>query len=460
MKQWLKAWWFIIVSAVLLCGSGIIPAIIPQAVPAANKTGNATKFQLASGSFTNGNLLKYDANGNAIDGAVALTGVVLGAGGLSVQYVIPMVSGTPGTLTASPLTSSAAGTITDALNAIGTTPSAAFSFSNITAAALGAQQYSPASEWLGNGWGVFAVPTAPTSAAPTPGGACDAGTHLWAVTFVNAFGETTIGAASASQDCTTNHTVPLSAIPTGPIGTTHRILYRTKAGTTTPYFLLYDIADNLTTIYSDVSSDASLGVQPPAVNGTGNSQTVAFRSYVVPVQSDNPVGYWGLESSINGAAWVPTLTVTSDAHVGIRTLVPITALHAVGNGSGFPATSGTVQSAGHIVRLRDTSAAVLDFGGNGGFGYWVQSTYELGLNTNFPLFLNPNGGPVGIGALAVRPGSLLEVAGIIQTDAQTGDPGCTAVQDIGKIWFDSTSAVTTVRKTCVAVTSTPTWVTF
>jgi hypothetical protein len=70
MKNWLKAWWWIIVGAVLLCGSGIIPAIIPQAVPAANKTGNGTKFQLASGAYTSGHYLYYDVNGNAVDGGI------------------------------------------------------------------------------------------------------------------------------------------------------------------------------------------------------------------------------------------------------------------------------------------------------------------------------------------------------------------------------------------------------
>lgn len=38
------------------------------------------------------------------------------------------------------------------------------------------------------------------------------------------------------------------------------------------------------------------------------------------------------------------------------------------------------------------------------------------------------------------------------------DPGCAAAT-LGQIWFDSTSAVTTVMKACMNVASTPTWVT-
>lgn len=44
-------------------------AIVPALVPTANKQGNASKFLLASGSFTTGNCTKSDASGNAVDNA-------------------------------------------------------------------------------------------------------------------------------------------------------------------------------------------------------------------------------------------------------------------------------------------------------------------------------------------------------------------------------------------------------
>jgi len=48
--------------------ANIIPAIVPQAVPVANKQGNGTLFQLGAGGFVSGHLLQYDVNGNAVDG--------------------------------------------------------------------------------------------------------------------------------------------------------------------------------------------------------------------------------------------------------------------------------------------------------------------------------------------------------------------------------------------------------
>lgn len=72
MTQWLKAWWFLLISGILLCGSGIIPAIIPQAVPAANKQGSTgAKFFICTGGFTAGHPVSTDANGNCIDGGAS-----------------------------------------------------------------------------------------------------------------------------------------------------------------------------------------------------------------------------------------------------------------------------------------------------------------------------------------------------------------------------------------------------
>src|SRR5947209_4991246 len=76
------------------------------------------------------------------------------------------------------------------------------------------------------------TPTAPTAALVAAAGLVDNGTHLWAATFVSALGETGIGAASnVLTTVTADHgQVNLTAIPTGPSGTTSRKIYRTKAG--------------------------------------------------------------------------------------------------------------------------------------------------------------------------------------------------------------------------------------
>src|ERR1019366_6813779 len=116
----------------------------------------------------------------------------------------------------------------------------------------------------------IAAPGAPTTSAPTAGGSIDAGTHLWAVTFINATGQTTIGAAGTVQTAvtTSGQTEALTAIPLGPAGTTGRNVYRTAAGTSTPYALdcaaAPCIANNTATTFSDTLADGSLGAAPPA----------------------------------------------------------------------------------------------------------------------------------------------------------------------------------------------------
>ena len=54
-------------------------------------------------------------------------------------------------------------------------------------------------------------------------------------------------------------TIPLTAIPTGPTGTTARKLYRNQK-------LLTTIANNSTTTYTDTTANSALGAPPPAAN--------------------------------------------------------------------------------------------------------------------------------------------------------------------------------------------------
>ena len=70
---------FLILAAVALWGSGIIPAIIPQSVPLANKQGNSTKFQLAgTNTGTAAAPLCNDANGNTTtSGCTSFTGSLI-----------------------------------------------------------------------------------------------------------------------------------------------------------------------------------------------------------------------------------------------------------------------------------------------------------------------------------------------------------------------------------------------
>lgn len=90
-----------------------------------------------------------------------------------------------------------------------------------------------------------------------------------------------------------------------------------------------------------------------------------------------------------------TILSQNGGNVGIGTTTPGLKTHINGI-TGFPATTGTAQTG--VLRLQGLSNnAVLDFGVNGVSGAYLQSTNQTALNANYPLFLNPNGGNVGIG---------------------------------------------------------------
>lgn len=90
------------------------------------------------------------------------------------------------------------------------------------------------------------------------------GAYKYKVTFVNGVGETTLGSISNTVtvvDYTTNGQIALTSIPTSTDPTvTKRRIYRTAVGGST-YKLLYEVADNTTTTYTDNIADASLGAE-------------------------------------------------------------------------------------------------------------------------------------------------------------------------------------------------------
>jgi len=110
-------------------------------------------------------------------------------------------------------------------------------------------------------------PSKPTVALVTvTGGLVTAGDHYYAITYVTASGESTIGSVS---DAVTNTTAcsetQLTNIPIGDDGTTSRKIYRTAANSSTFKFLA-TLSDNTTTSYLDNIADASLGDEPETKN--------------------------------------------------------------------------------------------------------------------------------------------------------------------------------------------------
>jgi hypothetical protein len=101
-----------------------------------------------------------------------------------------------------------------------------------------------------------------------------------------------------------------------------------------------------------------------------------------------------------GTDFTERMRITSTGNLGIGTSSPTGILNVKGTGGdAMPATSGSTQSAGLIARLQQGGGigSVMDIGGNGGGGSWIQVTEPGDLATNYKLLLNPNGGNVGIG---------------------------------------------------------------
>ena len=98
--------------------------------------------------------------------------------------------------------------------------------------------------------------------------------------------------------------------------------------------------------------------------------------------------------------------IQDNGNVGINTVAPSAQLQLTRAGNTFPASSGSTQSAGLLVRLGGDGGTVLDIGGNSTLGNWLQSTLSSNLATNYPLILNPNGGAVTVGTTTAQSGAL------------------------------------------------------
>lgn len=145
--------------------------------------------------------------------------------------------------------------------------------------------FVPGAVVLVNAATLTAPSTAPTVATSTTGGTGLAAStaYTYEVTFLSKYGETTVGPASAAVTTGTGTTNSnsLSAIPTGPAGTTGRNIYRASGGA---YALVDAIADNTTTTWTDTGSETA-GAAPPAsntANAAGSSteirQVVSYAS--------------------------------------------------------------------------------------------------------------------------------------------------------------------------------------
>jgi hypothetical protein len=132
---------------------------------------------------------------------------------------------------------------------------------------------------------------------------------------------------------------------------------------------------------------------------------------VLSFQTHAPNGVLGNQTSP-----AERMRIDSNGNVGIGVTNPTGKLHVVGStASAFPATSGTTQTGLYARFQNSDSNLILDMGGNGGNGVWMQATNLAGFNSNYPLLLNPNGGNVGVGTTNPA-GAKLVVNGNIQSN--------------------------------------------
>jgi fibronectin type 3 domain-containing protein len=167
----------------------------------------------------------------------------------------------------------------------------------------------------------------PTVAISATVGTVDAGKHTWYVSFVAGATESDVSPASAQLTVGGATGVDLTGIAVGPGGVTARKIYRTVAGDTGLPKLVHTINDNTTTIYTDTSSDASLGATANQVTLTvtessgGNSVNIT-----VPSQNNGGGGFFNFQYQpqppTNEAGLVTTgnhtLTWTLTDHVALN----------------------------------------------------------------------------------------------------------------------------------------------
>jgi hypothetical protein len=136
---------------------------------------------------------------------------------------------------------------------------------------------------------------------------------------------------------------------------------------------------------TDGLSDIDGSAATPAIRGTDANTGIFFPAADTIAFSEGGVEAMRIDSS--GNVGIGTSTLTS----GVR-------LYVSNATSGAPATTGTTQASGAF-RIRSGSNAICDFGVGAGVGTttWIQAADQTGLNTNYDIAMQPNGGNVGIG---------------------------------------------------------------
>lgn len=203
-----------------------------------------------------------------------------------------------------------------------------------------------------------------TAVAGSVSGSLDASAaYGYKTTFVTAFGETEASATTAVTSSAAG-SVALSAIPVSANGNvTARKLYRTVGGGSA-WLLLDTISDNITTTYSDIIADGSLGAAAPTLNSAGsvNYCDGIFKLTNAPLSS--------LQNTITAyAGGGQTNAVQLSAEVSLVTVVA-----SAGDSVKLPELSAAL--IGKRVTVKNVSATSMNL-----FPFLGQQIDALGANT-------------------------------------------------------------------------------
>lgn len=309
---------------------------------------------------------------------------------------------------------------------------------------------------LEHGFDIEGPISAPSVAADSAFGFMTPGQYQYKISYVTPYGETLASPASATvQSSGSVLLTQLSILPTASI--TSRRIYRTAVGNTPPFRLIASIGDNITTTFTDIESDTSLGVVEPEHNFASSVEvergwTATSRPMLHPtditlvaggsVQSDATECNQYSEYIIvqvpllgNGIRLPPTNSNTRGMRLVIRNGSSVNPLYVYPNDP-LGTINGGLPGAPRIIGVSTVEEFVLTgsidwnsfVGGSGGGGGVL--TFDAGSTGLTPA--GPNAGPIVLG------GTLVVANG--GTGAGTFSPG-------GVLYGNGTSPVGAVQGT-------------
>ncbi len=236
-------------------------------------------------------------------------------------------------------------------------------------------------------------------------------------------GESSVSPTFSITTTTGNQAVNLTGIATGPAGTVGRNIYRVKVGTTSPFFLLTTLNDNVTTTFADTTPDGGLStvVSPPFSSFGGALAIYGFNPtnpLVSGFYSDGTMSIQGTPQGANGSVagtatfltpiWGTSLKIamiTFGGHKSASTpsfTLPSTIGRALGLNMSNNTSNVAIRTGGTTNNIASLNALLA--GGGGTFataGAWGSGAIGYIGTTSDNLLIGSTGGTVVNGAFVL-----------------------------------------------------------